>query len=125
MGSAGAATAAVSSEVLDLLGIVLEVAPRLGDGVPSKFLQKSIGEHKGYHCFASYSGGRHDAPVRALISCLHGLLRDHVRGAESAPQRRNRFQIAAHNHVFAIGDAAFESTSAIRRAAKFLRSLVV
>src|ERR1700738_2923196 len=113
--SVSGAGACVASELVDLSGIVIEIPPHLGEGVSSKFLQKSIGEHKSNHRFAGNPRSGHDTPIGALVRGLHGLLGDHVCGAKGAAQRGDGFQVAAHDHVFAVGDAAFEAAGAIGR----------
>ncbi len=113
------------SEVVDLSGIALEVAAHLDQGVTTKFLQKSIGEDKCHHGFRGDGTGGNDAPVGTLISGLDGFLSDHIGGAQGAAECGDWLQVAAHDDVFAIGDAAFEAAGAIGRARKFLRGLVV
>ena len=55
-----------ASEVVDLSGIALEVAAKLLQGVPPKFLQKSIGEDKCNHGLGCDGSRGHHAPVGAL-----------------------------------------------------------
>src|SRR5579859_4832912 len=112
------AAAGMDSELVDLSGIVIEIAAHLGERVASKFLQKSIGEHKSNHGFANDAGGGDDAPVGALVGGLHGGLGDHVSGAQGAPQGGDGLEVAAHDDVFTIGDAAFEAAGAVGRAAE-------
>src|SRR5215467_12435325 len=115
MAGASAVVSGVSavSEVVDLSGIALEVATRLRKGVPSKFLQKSIGEDKSDHSFSGDGAGGHDAPVGALVGRLNRILGDHVCGAERAAKRRDRFQVAADDNVLAVADASFEAAGAV------------
>src|SRR5262249_49319537 len=93
--------------------------------VSTKFLQKSIGQHKRDHRFAGNSRRRNHTPIRPLIRCLHRLLSYHVRRSKRATQRRNRLQVPAHNHIFPVRDSAFEPPPAIRPPHKLLRSFTV
>src|SRR5712692_1966029 len=121
----GASAACVASELVDLSSIVIEIPPHLGERISSKFLQKSIGEHKSNHRFADNSGRGDDAPVGALVSGLHRLFGDHIGGAEGAAERGDRLEVTADNDVFAVGDAAFEPASAIGAAAETPGGFVV
>src|SRR4029077_6834105 len=105
----GGVAACVASELVDLSGIVIEIPPHFGERVSSKFLQKSIGEHKGNHGLAGDPGGGDDAPVGALVGGLHRFLGDHVGSAQGAAQRGDGLEVAAHDYVFTVGDAAFEA----------------
>src|SRR6266849_1307559 len=78
--TASGAAAVTASELVDLLAIAFEIAPHLSQRVSTKFLQKSIGQHKGYHGLARHPARRHHAPVGTLISGAHRLLGHHVRG---------------------------------------------
>src|SRR5208282_5062775 len=115
----------ISSELVDLLGIAVEIPPHLGERISSKFLQKSIREHKCHHCFSGNTPGRHHAPVGTLVSCLHRLLGHHVHGAQRLAQRRNGLQESANDHILPIGDAALEPARAIRGSPEFPRALVI
>src|SRR4030095_9489247 len=112
-GAAVLVLAVVSSEVVDLSGIALEVAASLRQGVTTKFLQKSIGEDKSNHSFTGDRPGGEDAQVGTLVSGLDGLLGDHVGGAEGAAEGGDRLQVAANNDVFAVGDAAFQAAGSV------------
>src|SRR6266436_4346596 len=121
----GTSAACVASELVDLSGIVIEIPPHLGERVSSKFLQKSIGEHKGYHRFASDACRGDDTPVRALVGGLHGLLGNHIGGAEGATKRGDGLEVAADDYVFAVGDAAFEAAGTIGAAVEAVGGLVI
>src|SRR5229473_1725933 len=119
------AAACVASERVDLSGIGIEIPLHLGERISSEFLQKSIGKHKGDHRFTDDARRGNHAPVGALVGGLHRLLGDHVSSAEGAAQRGDRLQVAAHDHVFAVGDAAFETAGAIGRAAEAVHGFIV
>src|SRR5205814_1874769 len=114
-----------ASEVVDLSGIALEVAAKLLQGVPSKFLQKSIGEDKCNHSLGGNGARGYDAPVGAFVGGLDRLLGDHVGGFQGAAESGNGLQVAADDDIFAIGDAAFEASGAIGGAGKFVGGIVV
>src|SRR5258708_9392002 len=114
-----------ASEVVDLSGIALEVAAKLLQGVPPKFLQKSIGEDKGNHGLGCDRSRGHDTPVGALVGGLNRLLGDHVGGSKGAAQGGDRFEITADDDIFAVGDAAFEAACAVGGTRKLTGDIVV
>src|SRR5260370_24193743 len=114
-----------ASEVVDLSGVAREVGAKLLQGGPPKFLQKSIGEDKCNHGLGCDGSGGHHAPVGALVGSLNRLLGDHVGGSKGAAQGGDGFQVAAHDDVFAVGDAAFEAACAVGRKRKLTGDLVV
>src|SRR5271157_587120 len=77
----------ISSEFADLLGIAVEIPPHFGERISSKFLQKSVRQHKSYHGLSSNTPGRHHAPVGTLVGRLYRLLGRHVHGAQWLAQR--------------------------------------
>src|SRR5260370_37418824 len=114
-----------ASEVVDLSGIGRDVAAKLLQGVPLKFLQKSIGEDKSSDGLGCDGSGGHHAPVGALVGSLSRLLGDHVGGSKGAAQGGDGFQVAAHDDVFAVGDAAFEAACAVGGTRKLTGDIVV
>src|SRR5438477_240808 len=114
-GSAGFVFAEGASEVVDLSGISVKITAHLHQGVTSKFLQKSIGEDKSNHGLGGNSSGGDHTPIGTFIGGLYRFLSDHVGGFQRAAESGDRFQVAANNHVFAIGDAAFEAACTVRR----------
>src|SRR5260370_17335015 len=91
-----------ASEVVDLSGIALEVAAKLLQGVPPKFLQKSIGEDKCNHGLGCDGSRGHHAPVGALVGSLNRLLGDHVGGSKGAAQGGDGFDITPPHEPFAL-----------------------
>src|SRR5216683_6731875 len=114
-----------ASEVVDLSGIALEVAAKLLQGVPPKFLQKSIGEDKCNHGLGCDGSRGHHAPVGALVSSLNRLLGDHVGGSKGAAQGGDGFEITTDDDIFAVADAAFEAACPIGGTRKPTGDIVV
>src|SRR5580704_2880990 len=121
---AGACVGA-TSELVDLSDIIVEIPPHLRKGISSKFLQKSIRQHKCDHRFSGHCPRGDDAPVRALVSCRNGFFGHHVSRMKCLAQRRNGFQVAAYDDIFPVGDAAFEATRTVCRPSEAPRSFFV
>src|SRR6266404_7938342 len=108
-----------------LLSIAFKVPLHLAQAVAAKLLSHCRGQHQRDHRFANHAAGGNDRDVRTFESSPLFLLRIDINRAQRAPQRRDRFQVAAHAQLFAVGDAAFQSAGPIAGANKFLRLFVI
>src|SRR5262249_22311699 len=62
---------------------------------------------------SDHAGGGHSACIGTFVLREERLFRDHVDGAKCFLECRNRFQISNHPYFLSIGDAAFDSASAV------------
>src|ERR1700733_2184486 len=115
----------LSLEIVQLLLVTIEIAAGFADGIAAEFFQECAGQFHRYHRFARDAACRNYTYVRTLVRRFHGLFRLQIRGEQRAAQRGDRFQISAHNHVAAVGNAAFQAAGAIRGTVEaFLRGVI-
>src|SRR5580698_9348547 len=108
------ATRYLSLELVQLPLVAIEIAAGFADGIATEFFQECAGQFHRYHRFARNAACRDYTNIRTLVRRLHGFFGLQIRGEQRAAQRRDRFQISAHNHVAAVSNAAFQAAGTIR-----------
>jgi len=116
----------VTSELVDLEGIVIEFRFISASESPPIFAAESIGEHKGYHRFTDYSWPREPRTSRSARRRLApGSLVTMSAVPRGATERGDGLEVAADDDIFTIGDAAFETAGAIGGAVETAGRLVI
>jgi hypothetical protein len=91
------------------------VRDELPHRIATEPLEHGIGKDEAHHGFADDGRGRYGTDVAALDGRWCFFQRREIDRTQRLHERRDRFHVAGHAKLFAVGHAAFESAGTIRR----------
>src|SRR5581483_7375281 len=104
--------------VLYLLAVAFEVSERLAHGVAAELFESAARQSQRNHRFCGNACRGHHTDIGTLVGGFDRLSGGEIHRLQGPPQGGNRFQVAAHPDLLAIGNPTFDAARVVPAARK-------